>query len=215
MKFLLTLTLLFSIVGAADKPNTGAVIASGILPGSGEWLLGNRTKAEVFLWVDGIFWFVWGTAYWYGSTQNNNAKLYAVSSAGASNNQKENYYALLEDYDNSDEYNDLILREARQRYPDTLPDAYEKRQEYLTKHGYFGDAAWNWQPDSLRFDYWSIRRSARVALQRASFALGSLILNRIVSVVDIIFFTKEKPLSNKIGFAPVNDKPGVMFVYRF
>lgn len=222
MRFLLTLTLFCSLLGADGEINSKAVIASGVLPGSGEWMLGNRSKAEVFFWIDGILWFIWGTAYWYGSVQNNNAKLFAASFAGAPFDQDANYYAILEDYDNSDKYNEIILRKARQLYPDTLPGAFEKRQEYLKKYGYFGDDVWNWEPDSARFgryqngaSYCEIRRSARVALQRASFAMGSLILNRIVSAIDALFFTKEKPLSKKIGFLPVNDRPGVVLVYRF
>jgi hypothetical protein len=219
MRLLLTLTLVCSLLGATEQINSKAVLASGILPGAGELMLGNRTRGEAFLWLDGVLWLVWGTAYWYGSTQNNNAKIFAVTHAGASINQKANYYDLLEDYDNSDVYNDLVLRDARQRYPDTMAGALEKRQEYLAKHGYFGDAAWNWQPDTLRdgngVTYREIRRSARTALQRASFAFGSLVLNRLVSVVDCVFFTKENPLSKKIGFVPVDGKPGVMLVYHF
>jgi len=216
MRFLLTATLLFTLAGAQEKLSNRLVAASVLLPGSGELLSGNRAAGEAFLWADGVLWLVWGTAYWFGSTQNHNARIYAVENAGAPFNQKTAYYDILEDYDNSDDYNTQLMRDARQRYPDTLADAPQKRLEYLQKHGYFGADGWNWNPDSLRTTgYWEIRRSARVALQRASFAMGGLVLNRLVSVVDCLFFAKEKPLSKKIGFVPTENKPGLGVVYRF
>lgn len=209
MKIIILLTLF-------GQSKTLPLATSAIIPGMGEWIMGARRKAEPFFWIDGALWLTYGGFTYYGRSQLNNSKLFARRYAGASLSRNDKYYEVLERYDNSDEYNEDVLREARDRYPDSMENAVELRNEYLKEHGYFGDDSWDWKPDSLRiYEYHTIRTRAREALQRASFTLGALLANRVISFIDCALFTEDKRFSKRMGFAPTINRPGIAFVLKF
>jgi hypothetical protein len=207
----LALNLGFSF-SLAISPNQKAMVASVLIPGTGEWLLGDKTKSEIFLWLDGAIWLSYGGLSWLGNSKENNARLFAKASAGADLNQKkEEYYRLLENYRNSDEYNTVIMREARNIYPDSV----EAQKEYLAKHGYYGEAEWKWASDSARFTYFYQRRSVRITLHQAGLVLGGALINRFVSFLDCALFTPDRVLGKKMGIIPNPEKPGFALVYKF
>lgn len=188
------------------------MVASVLIPGTGEWLLGDKTKSEIFLWLDGAIWLTYAGMSWFGNSREHDARLFAVTSAGADLNQKkEEYYRLLENYRNSEDYNTVIMREARSIYPDSV----EAQKEYLAKHGYFGDAEWNWSSDSARFTYFYQRRSARITLHQAGLVLGGALINRFVSFLDCALFTPDRALGKKMGIIPNPEKPGFAIIYKF
>lgn len=202
----------FSRAGAQVQPYAGKyIIASIALPGAGEMWQGQKTKGEIFLWVDGVIWLTYGGMTAIGGSRNQSAKLFAGRNSGSSMAQRsDDYYVALERYANSDLYNEDIRREARELYPND-PD---RQKTYSTSHGYFGDATWNWGSDSLRFDYWRQRKSARSVLHTAGFILGAALVNRLASAIDVAFFspvTGEK----RVGVVPGIDQPGLAVVWRF
>jgi hypothetical protein len=164
------------------------------------------------LWLDGILWTGWAGFSWYRSSQEQDARLIARQYAGADITIKDpKYYRALERYLNADEYNEDVRREARELYPDD-PDA---QRRYFESHGYFNERQWQWQSDSIRiFSYWQTRKSARTAGMAVSFVSAALVLNRLVSLIDCIFFLPEQRLGNKIEFAPTINQPGIQFRYR-
>jgi hypothetical protein len=209
----ITLALIFCLGwGLTISNQQKAMVASAIIPGTGEWLLGDKTKAEIFLWLDGAIWLTYLSLSWYGNSKEHNARLLAVKSAGAVLNHKDkDYYRVLENYDNSLEYNTVVMREARYRYPDSV----EAQKEYLAKYGYFGDAAWDWPSDSARFTYFYKRRSARLTLHQAGMVFGGILLNRLVSFFDCALFTPDRTVSKKMGIVPNPEKTGFTIVYKF
>jgi hypothetical protein len=213
LKEFIALTLIFAFsIGLSVSNNQKAMIASVLVPGTGEWLLGAKTKSEIFLWLDGAIWLSYAGLSWYGNSKEHDARLFAVKSAGADLNQKgDDYYRLLENYDNSEDYNTVIMRDARSLYPDSA----EAQKEYLAKHGYYADAAWDWTSDSARFTYFYQRRSARITLHQAGLVLGGVLINRLVSFLDCALFTPDHALSKKMGIVPNPEKPGFAIVYKF
>jgi len=210
LKTYITLALMLSLgFGLTISNQHKAMVTSAIIPGTGEWLLGDKTKSEIFLWLDGAIWLTYISLSWYGNSKEHDARLFAVNSAGAVLNHKDKgYYKLLENYDNSEEYNAVVMREARYRYPDSI----EAQKEYLAKNGYFGDAAWDWPSDSARFTYFYKRRSARVTLHQAGLLLGGILINRLVSFFDCALFTPDR---TKLGILPNQEKLGFAIVYKF
>jgi hypothetical protein len=160
-----------------------------------------------------------------GNSRNQDARLYAHTWSGASATQRSDaYYMALERYSTSDQYNEDIEREAERAYPD---DPAQQRT-YAAKNGYYGTLAWNWGSDSLRLAYWGLRSDARGMLHTAAFFLGAAVLNRVVSAIDVGFFTpvhdphssSRFPLSTLNRFAalpilPALDRPGLALYYRF
>jgi hypothetical protein len=192
------------------NPKAKAILASAVVPGWGQHILKNNQKAEIMMWTDGALWLLYGGFQWYGSSRIKDAKLHASQYANANINIKdEKYYRALERYYNSEQYNEDIRREARERFPDNPALQYD----YYLQNGYFGDSTWLWQSDSMRFSYWEKRKAARAALTRAGFCLGAAILNRVVSSIDAAFFSED--LRDKISFAPNQAQTGIGLVYHF
>ncbi|MBS4015986.1 MAG: hypothetical protein KGZ86_06095 [Candidatus Latescibacteria bacterium] len=192
------------------NPKGKAILASAVVPGWGQHILKNSQKAEIMIAADGVLWLLYGGFQWYGSSRLKDAKLYASRHADANINiANEKYYRALERYRNSEDYNEDIRREARERFPDNPL----LQHNYFLENGYFGDSAWLWQSDSMRFSYWEQRKVARTALTRAGFCLGAVILNRVVSSIDAAFFTED--LRDKVGFAPNQAQNGIGLIYRF
>ncbi len=200
-----------SIVSPRSRRGT-AVLASAALPGSGQLLLGTRRRGEGLLWLDGSLWALWAGFSWYGRAREQDARLLAAREAGADLSiRTPSYYKALERYDNSEQYNEDVRRDARDLYPND-PDAQHR---YYESHGYFGPSAWDWSSDSTRYDYWRTRKSGRTALLRAQFAAGALVLNRLASVVDCAFFCREPGRVPRVEFQPGEAEPGIKVCYRF
>ena len=86
-----------------------------------------------------------------------------------------------------------------------LLSSLEFRSVYL----YFGDDEWAWDTLPNRTYYWEKRREAREHRRRASFMPGFAIINRIISVVDVLLFKEEE----KFGLDAREGRIGI--VYRF
>ena len=212
MKRLIALALLVSFsVGLAFSNNQKAMVASALIPGTGEWLLGHKMKAEIFLWLDGAVWLTYAGLSWYGNSKEHDARIFATQWSGANLDQKPEYYKTLERYDNSSDYNTDIIREARSIYPDSI----EAQKEYLAKNGYFEDEAWDWDSDSSRMTYYYKRKSARTTIHQAGLILGGVLMNRLISCLDCALFTSDRSITKKVGIVPNFEKPGLAIVYKF
>ncbi len=199
MKGMAITFLLFSLT-SGKLPKGGYLLSSGVLPGSGQLLLQERVRGELFLLADGLFWLSFFTAKNLGNFLNRDAILFAVGHASANGNKKgDEYYKSLEEYNSSFEFNEICRREARSRYPNDP----EKQKEYLETHGYFGEDSWQWESDSARISYWRMRRQARSYHLRAKFFLAGNLLLRALSVFDCSYLLdKRKRLSYQFRFWP-------------
>lgn len=165
--------------GAASRKV--AIVASAAVPGSGQIILGARGRGEAMLWVDAGMLAFYGGSVWARTERERDAVLMAHRDAGvrtSASNQA--YWRALERYDNSDQYNEDVRREARSRYPDDP----QRQHDYFLANGVFGDRVWDWSSDSARVNYYQLRKQARRAGLQAQFATGGLLLNRVVSVID-------------------------------
>lgn len=185
----LFLCLSFFSFGFADLPRGVYLISSALLPGSGELLLKEKKRGELFFITGGIFWLSLISARSFGNFINRDAILFSVEHSGANGKKRgDEYYRYLEEYNSSDEFNAMVLREARNRYPDDP----EKQKEYLKEYGYFGEDSWCWESDSARVRYWRMRRRARNYFLRAKFFLAGNLLLRALSVLDCSYLIDKK-----------------------
>ena len=202
-----------SIGSPAPKPSPRgrAILASVVLPGTGQMMLGSAKRGEALLWLDGTLWALWSGFSWYSSAREHDARLYAGREAGADLAVKEShYYRALEQYDNSDQYNEGVRSDARDIYPDDP----ERQHAYYESRGYFGSKVWNWSSDSARFRYWRTRRAGRDAAMNAQFAVGALLLNRLASIVDCALFAGRAGSTRRVEFRPGDTEPGIKICYR-
>ncbi len=198
--------------GAAPVARGTAILASAVLPGSGQLLLGARGRGEALLWVDAGIWAFYGGSVWARDQRETDARLLAGRDAGAVRlGDGPEYFRALERYDNADLYNEDIRRDARSRYPDD-PQA---QMDYYLENGCFGDQAWNWSSDSARLDYYGMRKRSRNAGLQAQFATGALVLNRLVSVVDCAFFAAAPGETRRAHLGTPADGLGLGVVFKF
>jgi hypothetical protein len=104
-------------------------------------------------------------------------KAYAASHAGVDPAGKDMYYFTdIGNYENIYEYNDqkLRYREVELLYPLT------------------GEYFWAWDSPSARRTFDKMRIKSATALRNATFAIGGLVANRIVSMLDIMVLTRNR-----------------------
>jgi hypothetical protein len=212
LSFVVTAQTTSGVTAPKASPRGQAILASVALPGTGQMLLGSARRGEALLWLDGAIWALWSGFSWSSSAHEHEARIAAGREAGADLTVKESrYYRALERYDNSDEYNADVRSDARDLYPNDP----ERQHAYYESEGYFGAQAWNWSSDSARYRYWGTRRAGRDAALNAQFAVGALLLNRLVSLVDCAFFAGRQGSVNRVEFRPGESAPGIKVCYRF
>jgi hypothetical protein len=192
------------------------IVASLVIPGVGEMWMKSHLKGEIFLWTDAAVWVTYGTMLTVGNSRNQAAKLFARQYSGSTMNQRtDDYYTALERYPNSDMYNEDVRRDARELYP------YDPDQQYayIASHSYTD--TWAWGSDSLRYNYWRQRMGARNVLHTAGFVVGAALVDRLVSAIDVAFFTRTPKAGaslgrdTRLGAAPTLNQPGLTVFYRF
>uniref|UniRef100_A0A7C4TBK9 DUF5683 domain-containing protein n=1 Tax=candidate division WOR-3 bacterium TaxID=2052148 RepID=A0A7C4TBK9_UNCW3 len=182
------------------------ILASAIMPGWGEMILKRKNEAKTFFIIEGSLWFSYYTFNWFGNRLEQSSRAFAVQHAGANPNRQDiEYFDNLEDFFSSDTYNLMVERDASLYYPDDP----QRQQEYIQEHSYFGDDQWQWDTIVNKTLYWEKRKSARENLRRATFMTGFMVINRIVSVINVAVLNPE----SNIG---LDVKPtGIGISYRF
>jgi hypothetical protein len=182
------------------------VMASILVPGLGQLIQGDRSKAQVFFAVEGTIWVSYfGFNYW-GKRVDASARAFAIDHSGGNPARRDDaYFDALEDYLSSNEHNLVVERQASLYYPNDP----ELQQEYIAANSYFGEDEWMWDSLGSRSHFWEKRRESREHERRASFMPGFAIINRIVSVVDVLLFTEEE----KFGLDAGEGRIG--FYYKF
>jgi hypothetical protein len=178
---------IFLIIAISVTPTRPkAMLASALLPGMGEMMMGKRDKAKAFFIAEAAIWFLYGSMTIYARKYRTASRTYAAHHANANIKNDEEYFDLVERYHSADLYNEYVLRDAI----DLFPGDYERQQEYLRENGFFGEDKWRWESTDKRLHYWYLRRTMRDALRKVSYATGLLIVNRIISMIDIALFTR-------------------------
>lgn len=182
------------------------VMASALVPGLGQMIMGDRAKAQTFFIVEGAVWLSYfGFNYW-GDRIDGSARVYAIGHADANPARRDDeYFDDLETYLSSADHNLMVERYASYFFPNDPA----MQEDYIEANSYFGEDEWQWDGITNRSQYWEKRREAREHWRRASFMPGFAIINRIVSVVDVLLFSKQE----RFGFDTGNNRIGLY--YRF
>ena len=179
------------------------VLASAIMPGLGELIQGEKTKAHTFFVVEGSIWLSYFGFNYFGHKIDQSARAFAVEHADANPlRSDEEYFNAVEDYLSSSTHNLEVERNASLLYPDDPVS----QQEYIEEFGYYGDDAWAWDTLASRTYYWNRRKDARENLRRAGFMPGFAVINRIISIIDVLVFSEQ----NRIR---IDSRPGKIGVY--
>ena len=180
-----------SISRNSSKSLALAIGASVLLPGLGQHYLGEQSYAKAFIWTDVALWVATFGSYYFGERQIASARSYASRYAGISNPpSSESFLNLMADYrsrggvdgenanpDSDEDYNQAMLRSGK---------AIDEDYPYDEEH------TWNWgssdNPETSRhMDHYSdILRNYRISRIAFQISIGALILNRVISVLDVM-----------------------------
>ena len=154
-----------------EKKNTGlAILYSALLPGMGELYAGDYSLGKYLTIADGVFWGFFAGFTIYGNNQENNYKAFAQSFGKVIPQGKDDkYYATIGDYISIDQYN--RVQELNRNFDKTL--------DPVSDH-------WDWKDNPTRKEYRDTWSSSEQAKNNIRFAVGALILNRIVSVINAV-----------------------------
>lgn len=197
-----------------EKSVLKAVLYSALLPGMGEYYVGNRKKARFFFAVEAMAWIGFVSQRTYGNWKQNDMRKYAADYAGASMDDKDRWFEdMVGFYSDLDTYND------RGRVDDP-------ERPYLVDNP---DNHWSWENTQSKNVYRGLKNSYRDAYRRAQFMVGLAIVNRIVSVIDAardakrvssrvdeaFGSNKEKGLKLRVDLDPMNvHRPVGLTLYK-
>jgi len=167
-----------------------AALLSALLPGAGEYYLGNRGKARYFFTVEAISWAGCIAFRTYGAWKREDYIRYARTYANANlDGKSEEFRDLVGFYRSIDDYN-------------SLGRVYDPERPYLYDTP---DNHWRWQSDADQATYRNLKNRSREAYRRGKFFVGIAIANRIISVIDAIRDTRRANRSLEQSFS--QEKP--------
>ncbi len=193
MKQVILLIILICFVmslTATEKSVGKAFLFSAAIPGTGQYYAENNTKASVF-WAAEIA--IIFTYFRFRSELDmaiNSYEQFAYTHAEVPKGSEDFYYQLIQDYKNSEIYNDSVLRYARNVYLIYYndPEGYE---EYLQNYLIPEDRLWDWETDKNWYEYRQLRRDKQNVEIYTKFTVAAAILNRIVSAIDAALGTRN------------------------
>lgn len=206
-----------------DKSLWLALGASALLPGMGELYLDERTLVKPFVWTDAALWLTAIGSYFIGERYITSAHGYAVRHAGLTTDSKDvSLLNTVGDYrsrggvagqnsspDMDEDYNQAMIRAGK-----AIDDEYSESIQ------------WDWgssdNPESTEHieEYKSRLRHFRVSRIVFQVSVGALVLNRVVSILDVMRVyraTSSRSFSQRMEFAPefLEDGGGILMNVRF
>lgn len=179
---------LFTQYDNTMKSSKFAIAASLILPGSGHQYLGRNNSALAYLAVD-VFSLV-GAIYSekYSRRLNADSRGFAGLNAGATGGS-EQYWQDVGAFDDTKSYNDAVdlNRDKGKRYDSE-------------------SQTWFWADPDARTEFNEMRKTARKYHLVSSICIGAMVLNRVLSVVDIRASTRYRVVK---GVASVKIEPSI------
>lgn len=147
-----------------------ALFYSLLLPGMGELYAGNYSSGKYFTIAEGVIWGFYAGFNIYGNWQKENYKDFARSFGGINSEGKNDaYYSTIGDYLDVEEYNKV------QSLDREFSMMYDKDKYY-----------WKWTDHSQRREYRNMWVSSEQAYNNVRFAVGAMIVNRIMSAINAV-----------------------------
>ncbi len=163
-----------------------AVIYSLLLPGMGELYAGSYTSGKYFTIAEGALWLTYIGMDSYGNWQKDRYISYAASNAGVNTNGKDDeYYAIISEYINVEEYN--------------TEKALERNfSEMYTSTSF----AWDWKTNDSRKTYRNLWVSSEQTYNNLRFVVGAMLINRLASAINAVRLvaSHNKSLSEELSW---------------
>lgn len=182
-----------------------AVLYSLLLPGLGDYKLGNRGRAAGFFAAEGIIWISYAVFEVQGHQREDEYQALAVRFAGVTRTgHSDDFYATLREYQNSDEYEADVKFDGRIElsenglYPDRVgADALDR---YFTENRLGDYEPWQWSSTERRLQYSEVRSSSKTSYRRADYMLAAAAANRVVSAIAAFASARSAQRAEDVGY---------------
>ena len=162
------------------RSTSKAVMYSLLLPGLGQWYLGEKTSAKVFFAIDIAIWTSFIVFNVQADLREDEYQEYARTFAGVTQlNHSDDYYGILTEHDSFRDYEDEIKSDGRfALYPDVDVAALD---QYFLENRVSDYESWVWWSADHRRAYQDRRSASKRADRRAVYALAAAVANRVAS----------------------------------
>ncbi len=157
------------------------IFYSLVLPGLGELAMGNIKMSKVFFGSEAVLLLsLWGTESYIGILQNDLEAFAALNAGVYAKNKDDQYWVDVGTAMSLAEFNHrkLLERDLEALYPET--------PEYQ----------WQWETNDQRVQYVEKRFTRLDWRRRANWIVGGLVLNRIVSAIDVVRLLRKQNSQN-------------------
>ena len=174
MKFILPIIMIFQFL----YPSGGNIIRSLAMPGWGELHMNENSRAKFFFTSEALIL----ATHFLGSSFN---KSYIDQYTG--------FAELHADIDmDGRDYDFIIDMSNYDSMADHDTDVGSYHGENFSNYQYNNDAYnWEWDSTENRLEFDRMRRNSLTSEMVADFALAGLIINRIVSMIDVVYLNKK------------------------
>ena len=174
-KYLLLIILCVTYLTAQMQLDAKTKMQSLVLPGWGEQTLGESKRAQRFFIREAAFWLIYigvkKTSDWY----ENDYVAFAELHADVDMEGKNYLFAVnLGHYASFEQYNDIK----------------ERQRQVENKYEVDKGLEWQWDNSANRIKYDEMRIKSVTYDKYAKFAVGGLILHRLVSFIDVIYLER-------------------------
>ena len=187
---------------------SGSRKKSLLFPGWGELSLNQNSRGQKLIAADIILWITVFNGKNLSKNYESDYRAFASEHAGV--NWSHTDYLFAVDIGYYEDLNDYNSAKARQR---SLELETDLNGGLIREYGHAiypenGDFDWQWDSDSNRKSYKDIRISSANWDKYANFAIAGLLVNRVISVIDVMYLEKtgvSTPIQSQIITNGKND----------
>lgn len=166
-----------------------AALLSLLVPGLGQYKLGDGRMAAVFAGVEGASLASYITFRRQVALRRDSQELYARIHARVDIQGKAaGYDRDVGSYISSDEFNRNVVLFTAENIFANAPDSVRVGlvKQFVATNSYSGDSAWRWDVNDSRVQYLRILKSGLNANRNGNYALGLVVANHLLSAVDAL-----------------------------
>ncbi len=156
---------------AVSSEKKNVALATGLsllLPGLGEYYVGDYSTGKYLSIAEGALWLTWASFRVYGDWVQSDARDYAVQHAGANINDKgDQYFIDIGNFVSSTSYNEQALRDR------------DANKLYVRSND-----LWNWDTDNNREQYRQLRVQSDKVFNNSNFVITAILANHVISAIN-------------------------------
>ncbi|MCB5252747.1 MAG: hypothetical protein RBR69_00645 [Candidatus Cloacimonadaceae bacterium] len=202
------LLLLLSSGSLWAQSRIGLIGMSALVPGSAEIAMGKTNRGVALLMSDIVATYSFFKTNHDMDLKKDAYKNYALTYAGVPLYMPQNHYQVIQEYISSEEFNDFQDMMARNFFVIYHNDI-QGYIDYMEANTYTGEESWQWQSNMHWEKYIDMRKAHQRIKINHNLALGVMLLNRAISVIDTAILSK-----NVNVYASPHGSDGMMLNYE-